>query len=123
MNFREITQLPRQFLWAIVMEGVGTTRMVHIYARQGSGKLRITPAHLHPTPEELELADEQLKDIPRSLLFLLVFLIPVPGFVGGYTLVAISLEKRFGYKVKLIPSRFRSLLKPKKKDLPELLKH
>ena len=114
MKFQKMTQLPRQLLWAIVMEGVGTTRMIHTYARHGSGKLKLTPAHLHPTPEELLEAGEQLKDIPRSLLFLVVFLIPVPGFVGGYTIVAISMEKRFGGKVKLLPTRFRHLLAPKK---------
>ncbi len=116
MNYREMTQLPRQLLRAVVMEGVGTTRMVHVYARQGTGKLRLTPARLHPTPEELELAGEQLKDIPRSLLFLLMFLIPLPGFVGGYALVAIAFERWMGNRIKVLPTRFRHLLKPKPKQ-------
>ncbi|MBC7774070.1 MAG: hypothetical protein H7246_01425 [Phycisphaerae bacterium] len=115
MKFLKIIQLPRQLLWAVVMEGVGTTRMVHVYARHGSGKLRLTPLHRHPTPAELHVAGEQLKDIPRSLLFLAVFLIPVPGFIGGYALAAISLEKKYGNKIKLLPSRFRHLLSPEKK--------
>ncbi len=121
MKLLALAQLPRQLLWAVVMEGVGTTKMVHTYARQGTGKLRLSPVHRHPTPEELQIAGEQLKDIPRSLLFLLVFLIPVPGFVGGYTLAAISLEKKFGDRIKLIPSRFRHLLNPKKTSLKRVL--
>jgi hypothetical protein len=112
MNFRKITQLPRQLLWAIVMEGVGTSKMVHTYARHGTGKLNLTPVHLHPTPEELEVAAEQLKDIPRSLIFIVVFLIPVPGFVGGYALIAIAAEKWMGNKIKLLPTRFRPFLIP-----------
>ena len=116
MKFPEITQFSRQVLWAFVMEGVGTTKMVHTFAKQASGRLNLTPAHLHPSPEELRLADAQLKDIPRSLLFLVMFLVPVPGFVGGYALAAISMEKHFGDKVKLLPRRFRPLLHPGKKD-------
>ncbi len=115
MKFYKITQLPRQFLWAIAMEGVGTTRMLHVYARHVTGKLRLTPVHRHPTQEELHVAREQLKDIPRSLVFLVVFLIPVPGFVGGYAIAAIAAERWMGHKIKLIPTRFRHLLRPKEK--------
>ncbi len=115
MKLQEITRLPRQFLWAIVMEGVGTTRMLHVYARHGTGKLKLTPAHRHPTSEELVVAHEQLKDIPRSLVFLVVFLIPVPGFVGGYAIMAIAAERWMGHKIKLLPTRFRHLLSPKEK--------
>lgn len=115
MKFREITRLPRQFLWAIAMEGVGTTRMIHVYARHVTRNLNLRSPQQNPSSEELQVAGEQLKDIPRSLLFLVVFLIPVPGFVGGYTLAAISMEKWSGDKIKLIPSRFRKLLIQEKK--------
>lgn len=104
-----MTKLPRQLLLAMMMEGVGTTQMMHTYARQGTGKLNLIPAHRNPTREELNTASEQLKEIPRYLLFLVFFLIPVPGFVGGYALVAISIEKKFGAKVKLLPTRLRPL--------------
>lgn len=109
-----MTRLPRQFLWAIVMEGVGTTRMVHIYARLGTGKLKLTPIHRRPTREELYVAGEQLKDIPRSLIFIVVFLIPLPGMVGGYVLISIMVERWLGNKIKLLPTRFRQLLVPEK---------
>jgi len=115
MKFRQITRLPRQFLWAIAMEGVGTTRMIHVYARHGTRKLKLRSAHRNPSPAELQVAHEQLKDIPRSLLFLVVFLIPLPGVVGGYALAALSMEKWSGDKIKLIPSRFRDLINPEKK--------
>ncbi len=99
-------------LWALVMETVETSRMVHVYARQGSGKLRIIPKHKKPTPEELREASEQLKDIPRFLPFFVVVAVPVPGVTEGYTLVAITLEKWLGNKFKFLPSQFREIMHP-----------
>ena len=113
MKMRELTRLPRQLLWAIVMEGVGTGRMLHTYVRHGSGKLKLTPAHLHPTPEELKVAGEQLKDVPRSLVFIVVFLSPIPGFVGGYAIAAVAAERLMGGRIKLLPTRFRHFFAPK----------
>lgn len=111
MKLREITRLPRQMLWAVVLEGVDAGRMMNVYARHGSGKLRLTPAHRHPTPEELREAGEQLKDTTRFLPFFVAAIIPVPGVVQGYVLVAVSLEKYLGDNIKLLPTRFRKLLK------------
>ena len=49
MKLQKMTKLPRQLLLAMMMEGVGTTQMMHTYARQGTGKLNLTPAHRNPT--------------------------------------------------------------------------
>lgn len=122
MKFREIAKLPRRMLWALVMEGVETTRMVNVYARHGTKKLRLIPAHRHPTPEELHEAGEQLKDIPRFLPFFVVVIVPLPGVAEGYALVAVTLEKWLGDRIKLLPSRFRQLMKPSTRDI-ELPKH
>lgn len=116
MKFREITKLPRRMLWALVMEGVETTRMMHVYARHGGGKLKITPVHKHPTAEELREAGEQLKDIPRFLPFFVVVVVPVPGVTEGYALVAMTVEKWLGHKFRLLPSRFRKVLEAEKKE-------
>ena len=97
-------------LWALVMEGVDTTRMVHTYARQGTGKLRLTPAHKHPTPEELKAAGEQLRDIPRFLPFFVVVVVPFPGMTEGYALVAMTVERWLGYKFRLLPSRISDVM-------------
>jgi len=110
MKFREIAKLPRKMLWALVMEGVDTTRMVHTYARQGTGKLRLTPAHTHPTPEELKAAGEQLRDIPRFLPFFVVVVVPFPGMTEGYALVAMTVERWLGYKFRLLPSRISDVM-------------
>ena len=116
MKFREITRLPRRMLWAMVMEGVETTRMVKVYARQGTGKLHLTPAHRNPTPEELQQAGEQLKDIPRFLPFFVVVVVPLPGVVEGYALMAITLERWLGERFRLLPSQFRPIFKPEPKE-------
>ena len=112
MKLKEVIKLPRQMFWAMVMEGVETTQMVKVFARQGTGKLRITPAHRKPTPEEMREAIEQLKDIPRFLPFFVVIAVPVPGVTEGYALVALTLERWLGDRMRLLPSRFRHLLKP-----------
>jgi hypothetical protein len=111
MKFREIIKLPRKMVWAMVMEGVETTRMVKVFARLGTGKLRLTPSHRNPTPEEIREAVEQLKDIPRFLPFFIIVVVPVPGIAEGYVVVALTLERWLGDRMKLLPSQFRHLLK------------
>lgn len=115
-KFREVIRLPRRMLWALVMEGVETTKMVHTFARHGSGKLRLLPKHRHPTEEELREAVEQLKDIPRFLPFFVVVVVPVPGVTEGYALVAMTLERWLGKKVKFLPSQFREVLHGKEEE-------
>lgn len=106
-------------LWALVMEGVETSRMVHVYARHGTGKLRIIPKHKKPTPEELKEASEQLKDLPRFLPFFVVVAVPVPGVTEGYALVAVTLEKWLGNKFRLLPSQFRDIIESVTEDTEE----
>ena len=96
----------------MVMEGVETTRMVKVFARLGTRKLRLIPSHRNPTQEEMDEAIAQLKDIPRFLPFFIVVVVPVPGMVEGYAVVALTLERWLGDRMKLLPSQFRHLLKP-----------
>ena len=103
--------MPQRTVWALVMEGVDTTRMLRVFGRHGSGKLRLTPTHRHPTPEELHEALEQLKDIPRFLPFFVVILVPLPGVTEGYAIAALTLEKWLGHKFKFLPSRLRDIWK------------
>ncbi len=115
MKFREMARLPRRMIWALVMEGVDTTRMVRVFARHGTGKLHLTPAHRHPTPAELQVAVEQLKDIPRFLPFFVVVVVPLPGVTEGYALAAITLERWLGHRFRLLPSRMRDAMQPEEK--------
>lgn len=116
MKLREIIRLPRRMIWALVMEGVETTRMMRTFARHGGRKLKLTPAHHHPTPEELQAAVEQLKDIPRFLPFFVVVVVPLPGVTEGYALAAMTLEKWLGNRISLLPSQFRHIFHKKKEE-------
>ena len=101
-------------LWALVMEGVETKQMLHIYARYGRGKFMSYSKGKQPTPEELQQAKEQLKDIPRFLPFFVIVMVPAPGVTEGYALLAITLEKWLGRKITLLPSQFRKALHKEK---------
>ena len=118
MKYREVIRLPRRMLWAMVMEGVDTTRMLTVFGRHGTGKLRLTSKDRNPTPEELHEALEQLKDLPRFLPFFVVVLVPVPGVTEGYALMAMTVEKWLGIKYRLLPSRFQDVLNGEKKEEP-----
>ena len=104
MKVREIIRLPRRLLWGLVMEGVETHQMLNVFARHGSGQFCIVRTRRQPTPEELGAAVEQLKDIPRFLPFFVVVVVPLPGVIEGYTVVAVTLERWLGQRVRLLPS-------------------
>lgn len=107
-QFRRVIRFPRMMLWAFLMEGLETKHMVHVYARYGRGKLFFSKTN-QPTPEELQRAKEQLKDIPRFLPFFIIVMVPAPGVTEGYALLAITLEKWLGKRISLLPSQFRKM--------------
>jgi len=115
-NLLRVARWPRQFVGVLAMEGAGMTRMAHIYMRHGTRRLRLLPTRHSPTPAELQEAGEQLKDIPRLIFFCAAVVTPLPGFVGGYTLAAIAMERWLGGSVRLLPNRLRPLLHPDKPD-------
>ena len=96
-------------LWAFLMEGVETKRMLHTYARYGRGKLLFFRKREGPTAEELEQARQQLKDIPRFLPFFVIVVVPAPGVTEGYAILAMTLERWLGDRISLLPSQFRAV--------------
>lgn len=109
-QFRRVIRFPQMMLWAFLMEGIETKRMLHVYARYGRGKLLFFTKTNQPTPEELLQAKEQLKDIPRFLPFFMIIMVPAPGVTEGYALLAVTLEKWLGQRISLLPSQFRKVL-------------
>ena len=108
-QFKRIVRFPRRLLWALLMEGVETQQMLRTYARYGRGKLLFFIKTKDPTPEELQQAKEQLKDIPRFLPFFVVIVVPAPGVTEGYALLAMTLEKWLGHRISLLPSELRKV--------------
>lgn len=111
MNIREVIRLPKRMFWGLVMEGVETRQMLKVFARHGSGKFRFTRTRTQPTPEELGAAVEQLKDIPRFLPFFVIVVVPLPGVAEGYALVAMTLERWLGQRIRLLPTQFSQILR------------
>lgn len=110
MKLRKITHYPRLVLWAFLLEGAETTRMVRTFLREGRGRLQPSSRSKNPSPEELREAIEQLKDLPRFLPFFVIIIVPVPGVTEGYTIIAVTLEKWLGHKFKVLPSQFRRIM-------------
>jgi hypothetical protein len=115
-RLRQIVRFPQLLLWAFVMEGIETKRMLHTYLRQGGGKLLMLKSDHMPSAEELKAAHEQLKDIPRFLPFFVIVVVPAPGVTEGYALLAITLEKWLGQRVSILPSHFRKIFQKEKKE-------
>lgn len=116
MKLREIIRLPKRMLWGLVMEGVETRQMLNVFARHGSGKFRFVRTRRQPTPEELGAALEQLKDIPRFLPFFVVVVVPLPGVIEGYTVIAVTLERWLGQRIRLLPTQFSQILRRDKDE-------
>jgi hypothetical protein len=108
-RIRRLMQMPGKLLWALYMEGVETTQMVETFARHGQGKLLVNMSSRRPSPEELEQARAQLKDLPKFLPFFILVVTPVPGVTEGYALMAVTIENWLGLKFSLLPSQFRKV--------------
>lgn len=124
-RLRRAARMPRMMLWAFMMEGIETRNMVRTFVKQGKGQLLLSKKSEPPTEEEIRLAMEQLKDLPKFLPFFVFITVPVPGVTESYVLMAITLEKWLGLKISLLPSNFRAIFQKKKdpehkENLPEL---
>lgn len=113
MKLRKIIRYHKQLLWAFLVEGKETKQMLHAFLRAGRGRLLVSFKSRNPSPEELKLAIEQLKDIPRFLPFFVVMVVPVPGVTESYTLLAVTLEKWLGHKFRLLPSEISKAIRSK----------
>jgi hypothetical protein len=116
-RFRRFIRLPHLMLWAFLMETVETKQMLHTFLRHGRGKLLVSGKGRKPTPEELRLAMEQLKDIPRILPFFVFVVAPIPGVTEGYVLMAFTLEKWLGQRIRVLPTQFRGVFEKYKAEI------
>jgi hypothetical protein len=113
-RLRQIVRFPQMLLWAFVMEGIETKKMLHTYLRQGGGKLLFINSSKMPSAEELQEAHKQLRDIPRFLPFFVFVVVPAPGVTEGYALLAITLEKWLGQRFTILPNQFRKVFQKEK---------
>ena len=118
MRLRKIIHYQKRVFWAFFLEGKETKDMLHVFLREGRGRLLVSFKSRNPSPEELHDAMEQLKDIPRFLPFFIVVVVPVPGVTESYTLLAVTLEKWLGHKFRFLPSAFSKAIRDKN-DTPD----
>jgi hypothetical protein len=117
MKLSKIARFPKMMLWAFWMEGVETKQMVKTFLKHGRGKIIKSSSKNGPTPEELQQAREQLKDLPKFLPFFMCIVVPVPGITEGYAVLAVTLESWLGHKISLLPSQIRGVfVKMKEED-------
>jgi hypothetical protein len=98
------------------MEGVETKQMVKTFVKQGRGKIIRSKSKDGPTPEELQQARAQLKDLPKFLPFFMCIAVPLPGVTEGYMVLAVTLESWLGHKISLLPSQIRGVFIKMKED-------
>ena len=92
-------------------EGSETADMLDVFNRQLRKKLNLENRKDNPTPEELDAALKQLKDIPKLLPFAAVMLAaPLPGSSTMYTVFAYFLKKKSKGKINLLPDSFDNVL-------------
>ncbi len=115
-RIKKIIKYPQLMLWAFVMEGIETRRMVNTFLKQGQGILLMRDVSERPSEEEMKAAMKQLKDIPRILPFFVFVVVPMPGATQGYVLLAITLEKFLGKKFTLLPHRLRKVFEKAKEE-------
>lgn len=115
-RLRRAARIPRMMFWAFMMESIETKNMVRTFVKQGKGQLLLSKQSEPPTEEEIRVAMEQLKDLPKFLPFFVFIAVPVPGVTESYVLLAVSLEKWMGEKFSLLPSHFRAVFKSKKDE-------
>lgn len=116
MRLRKIARFPKMMLWAFWMEGVETKQMVKTFVKQGRGKIIRSKSKDGPTPEELQQARAQLKDLPKFLPFFMCIAVPLPGVTEGYMVLAVTLESWLGHKISLLPSQIRGVFIKMKED-------
>lgn len=109
--------ISKNVLNAFKNEGLETAEMASVFNRHIRKKLNLNNRKDNPTKEELRIALNQLKDIPKLLPFAVVLLAaPIPGSSTMYTIFAYFLKKKSGGKINLLPDSFDDILNKKDKN-------
>ncbi len=97
---------------AFKQEGKETAEMLKIFNYQLRRKLNLDTRRDAPTPEEIEGALQQLKDIPKLAPYAVILLTsPIPFSSTMYTGAAIYLKKATGGYLNLLPNAFNDVFK------------
>ena len=107
----------REVFGAIKAESIETKDMTITFGKLLAEKLNIGKRKDTPSEEEIKAAINQLKDIPRFAPFFAVFMIPLPGMVESWLLLAMGVEKLSRRKIKLLPDHFGRIVHKEKEEV------
>ena len=108
---KKVKNISKNVLNAFKKEGSETSDMLSVFNRHLRTKLNLKTRKDIPTKEELDIALNQLKDIPKLFPFAIVMLAtPIPGSSTMYTVFAYFLKKRSNGKINLLPDSFDDIL-------------
>jgi len=112
LAYKRAKQVAGNVIRAFKQEGKETADMLKIFNYQIRKKLNLDTRRDAPTPEEIEGALEQLKDIPKLAPYAVILLTsPIPFSSTMYTGAAIYLKKATRGYLNLLPNSFNDVFK------------
>jgi hypothetical protein len=110
--YKRARQVAINVIKAFKQEGKETSDMLKIFNYQLRKKLNLDNRRDAPTPEEIEGALQQLKDIPKLAPYAVILLTsPIPFSSTMYTGAAIYLKKATRGYLNLLPNAFNDVFK------------
>lgn len=112
-TYRKARGVASRVISAFKREGKETASMMRVFNYHLRNKLRLDTRGDAPTPEEVKLALEQLRDIPKLAPYALILLAsPIPFSSTMYTAAAVYLKKVTKGYINLLPDSFNDVFTP-----------
>ncbi len=110
--YRKAKHVAINVIKAFKQEGKETAEMLKIFNYQLRRKLNLDTRRDAPSPEEIEGALQQLRDIPKLAPYAVILLTsPIPFSSTMYTGAAIYLKKATRGYLNLLPNSFNDVFK------------
>jgi len=112
-TYRKARGIASKVIGAFKQEGRETASMMRVFNYQLRRKLKLDTRGDTPTPEEVQGALEQLKDIPKLAPYAVILLAsPIPFSSTMYTASAVYLKKVTKGYIDLLPGSFNDVFTP-----------
>jgi len=109
-SYRRAKDVAFRIFNAFKNEGRETSEMMRVFNNQLRKKLNLDTRGDNPTQEEISMALEQLKDIPRLAPYAIILLSsPIPFSSVMYTALGIYLKKISKGYINLLPGSFNNI--------------
>ena len=116
-SYRRVKGVAVKVFNAFKNEGKETSEMMRVFNYQLRKKLKLDTRGDNPTQEEINMALEQLKDIPRLAPYAIILLSsPIPFSSVMYTALGVYLKRISGGYINLLPGSFNNIFNDPIKD-------